>query len=297
MILYLFFDIKFIQLVTKTRLMSAVRHRARSQTTNVVSLHVTLMCSRRKPQQRSTRKFLLFNVVTQWTLSEKLYQRAAVDFPMMIRHVVINVGSTSYDMQRAYIEMNNSTADDHGDTSASPASSRTEKTRQEEPLATYVNRIVNVDIVTRKAAPLPDDLVQDLNLLVGEVANDCRISPSVRLPIAAAGKTFRCRVTVRFDDTDFQGHTNTSSYLMYALECAAQAANSGFYSAIRDDVAFYRPKKVTNVFVSESNAGDELNISTWEDENNQLLLNFAISNKGRHISHSQIEFFNNETFK
>lgn len=185
------------------------------------------MCFRWKLHQQGYRRGLLtFNVVSRWTLSEKLYQRAAIDFPMMMQLSTVNIGTTSFDMQQTYIEMSSSPAHDYDGTSVSPASCVDEKPGQDKPLAFRVNRVVIVDIATRKVAPLPNDLVDDLSSLLCEAAEDCRLS-FVRPPAAATDKTFKCRVTVRFDDVDFQGHTNTSSYLGFAMECASQAAARG----------------------------------------------------------------------
>ena len=71
------------------------------------------------------------------------------------------------------------------------------------------------------------------------------------------------------------------------------AAKAGFYSAIDDDVAFYRAKKATSIFISESRAGDDLDVATWEDSENRMLLNFALSKDGKIINFAQIEYYDN----
>lgn len=203
---------------------------------------------------------------------------------------VTNVGKSSFDMQQTYVEDSTSVTDDTGDSSTSPMS------RPQEPLALRDSRVALVDSVTRKAAPLSDDIMEDLRAMVTAPAYGIRLPSSIRPPELLPHRTFKCCITVRFDDTDFQGHTNTSSYMRFALECAAQAVQCGFYSSIRDDVGLHRARKTNTIFLSESRVGDRLHVSTWQDEGNQLLLNFAISNSGRLINFAQIEFFDNKTF-
>ena len=47
---------------------------------------------------------MFFTVARQWTLSERLYERAAVEFPMFVHWYVTNVGTTSIDTRQDYFE-------------------------------------------------------------------------------------------------------------------------------------------------------------------------------------------------
>ena len=90
-------------------------------------------------------------------------------------------------------------------------------------------------------------------------------------------------------------HTRQGCYLEYAIECATEAANSGYYSKIRGDVAYLRIRKTAANYLSVTQAGDELDMSTWEDSDNPLLLNFAVSKEGQLINFMQIEYYESES--
>lgn len=162
-----------------------------------------------------------------------------------------------------------------------------------EPLAASIGRIVSVDPSTTKPSPLPGPIFNSLTAAAAAVATagggPLRFEP-IRSPTDVPASAFTCRVRVRYDDMDLILHTNQGSYLEFALECAAQAAESGYYTAIRGDVAFRRVKAIASDFLSVSQAGDELDVSTWEDSANRLLLHFVVRKGGQLVYYAQVEY-------
>jgi hypothetical protein len=90
---------------------------------------------------------------------------------------------------------------------------------------------------------------------------------------------------------DLMFHSNQGAYLGFVLECAAQASESGYYKGIRDDIAFWRARTSTGIHLMESLAGDELDVSTWQNADNQLLLHFVVSKNGQMIYYAEIEYY------
>jgi acyl-CoA thioesterase FadM len=208
--------------------------------------------------------FLMFG--RHWTFQPTLYNRAAVEFPMIFRTRISGVGRSSIDISQ--------TLEDEADGTE---------------LASLAFRLVNIDPVTRgSAVPIPDEIRKEGLKLVSPGSGKF---PKIDVPTALVKDTFSCRIRVRYDDMDMLFHTNQGSYLGYALECAARAAESGFYSLIREDVAFWRARRATGIHLMESHAGDELDVSTWQDAENQLLLHFAISKSGQIAYYAQIEYY------
>jgi len=233
-------------------------------------------------------ELIFFTVGRQWTFSSRLYQRAAVNFPIEVHCNWTGVGNASFDHRQVYHE------EGHSTTNAVAAAAAAEATVDYEPLATCLTRVVHVDPVIRKPASLPEFFT---NIARKLIIPDGERFPSLRPPIEIPDHSYRCRVTVRYDDTDWNSHTNGSSYLGFVLECASNAAKVGYYSTIDDDIAFYRAKQVTSIFVSQSRAGDELDVSTWEDVNNTMLLNFIVSKDGKMICFARIEYYDNSIFQ
>jgi acyl-CoA thioesterase FadM len=230
---------------------------------------------------------VIFLIRRQWTFSLKLYQRAAVDLPMTVKWTINNVGNTSFDGQYIYIY----SLADKPNTGDSTRQASCPATTSDQFLASSVFRLVHVDAISRRPTPFPPQIEKDLRFCVS--ANGEKLT-ALRPPSTIPNGAFSCSVTVRYDDTDFNGHTNTASYIRFALECAAQAAESGFYSRIKGDIAFYPAKSANSIFMSDSEAGDELTVSTWEDAEDKMLFNFTVSKGGEMINFAQIQYFSLE---
>jgi len=218
---------------------------------------------------------LIFTVGRHWTFSRRLYQRASVNCPVTMRRTINGVGQSSLDQCFVYL------LDDDFRSTTSPTA---------EPLATCVHRLVNVDLVTRKSKAFPAAIGDALRAVV--VAGGQRFPAFDAKSNKIPDRTFDCRIRVRYDDMDFLFHTNASSYLSFALECATRAAKAGFYQVVRSDIAFCPAKTATVVFLSESRAGDVLDVSTWEDEDDPFSLNFIILKGDTKIAIARVELYN-----
>jgi len=217
------------------------------------------------PTVDSENSSLFLMLGRHWKFYPALFDRAAVEFPMIIRAGVIGVGRSSIDMWQA--------VEDEKDGSL---------------LASLAFRVVNIDPMVRGTGiPIPEKLRQDA---LRRVKPGAETFPKVAVPRAVPKDAFSCRIRVRYDDMDLLLHTNQASYQGFVQECAAQAAEAGYYAEIREDVAFHRPRWYTNIHLAESHAGDELDVSTWEDAENKMLLNFVVSKKGNIIYFAQLEY-------
>jgi acyl-CoA thioesterase FadM len=225
---------------------------------------------------------MTYAVGRRWTFSPRFYQRAAVHFPMVVHWSISRIGNSSFDLFQSYYEPYDS------QTSMEAASPRTWSSSETRQLATSVSRFVNIDPVTRKPVSLPTDFIKS-----AIVVSDSEQFPEFRPPTEIPSGAFSSRIRVRYDDTDAYGHTNVSSYLRFVSECASRAAESGFYSKIARDIAFYPVKSSSSVYIVDSRAQDNLDVSTWEDVDNKMLLNFTVGKQGKMICYSQIEYYEN----
>jgi len=202
---------------------------------------------------------------SHYTFSRQLFDYAAVEFPMRQRSSIAGIGRTSVDIHRL-LEMADS---------------------QSTVLLSGVIRVVCVDLARGIAVPFPDPAKQHLS---PALPSTTRRFPHIEVPESAPVQSFSTTVRVLYDDIDFNWHTNQASYTAFALECAAQAAVSGYYSHILDDIAFYPALSLTCVHLAESFVGDELKVSTWEDGTNAMLLHFLVERQQQRIFYVNIEF-------
>lgn len=217
-------------------------------------------------RQMTDKGLTLFLIGSHYTFSPTLFERAAIEFPMRQRSWLTGVGRTSMDIYRVL-----DTAD-NGERTV---------------LLSGVARVVCVDFAKGIAVPFPDAAKQHTSLLPSTAS--CRF-PFVEVPESAPSGSFLTSVKVRYNDIDFNWHSNQASYTAFALEAAAEAAATGFFSGIRDDIAFYRARSLTCIHLGESFVGDELIVSAWEDAGCASLLHFLITRQHRKICYIKIEF-------
>lgn len=214
-------------------------------------------------------KMSSFLLGSQLKASRQLYKTAAVEYPMKFHMQLSNVGRSSLDAVQ-------SLTDDQAGVV----------------LVQRIVRIVNIDPLTKTATPIPDDLRQLLKEKI-HASGDSQL-PRLDIPADVPEKHFVHSESVRFSDMDFVFHSNQGSYLLYALECAAMAASKGFYSKILDDVCFYPAKSALGLHIAECFAGDVLQVFTWEDEKNPMLIYFIVKNKNGIAYYAKVEFYSPE---
>jgi len=208
---------------------------------------------------------------SHYIFSPELFELAAIDFPMRQRSWLTGVGRTSIDIYRIL------------ETADSPRTV----------FLSAVTRTVCMDFTRGISVPFPYSEKRHLSLELPPSAN-CRF-PSVAVPQSAPVGSFSTIVKVRYDDVDFNWHSNNASYTAFAMECAARAAAAGYFSRIRGDVAFYRALSLTCLHLGESFAGDELNVSAWQDVDNATMLHFLVTKQRQKICYVKIEFDENST--
>ena len=204
-----------------------------------------------------------------YSFSPQLYEQAALDFPMMQRSWLSGVGHTSADICRVL-----ETAD----------SRRTV-------LLSGVIRMACMDFARGVSVPFPNSVIRPMSSGSPPAAN--YRFPSVVVPESAPEGSFSTTVKVRYEDVDFHWHSNFASYVAFVLECAAQAVEAGYCSRIRADIAFYRALSLACVHLGQSFAGDDLNVSMWEDSGNAMLLHFLITRERQRIYYIKIEYEDN----
>ncbi len=96
---------------------------------------------------------------------------------------------------------------------------------------------------------------------------------------------------VEWSDTDYNYHTNQFSYLRFSIDCFEQAVTSGFLDSFTGDPTRYKIKGMDLLHVSQTEAGDRLNVSVWEDQEVKGQIHSAIYKKGKHTFQCTLSFF------
>lgn len=217
-------------------------------------------------RELNARGLRLFLFGSHFTFSRPLFDRAAIDFPMRQRSSLVGVGRTSMDFYRVL-----ETADS-----------------QSMVLLSGVIRVVCMDLARGISVPLPDTTTKWR--LSSALPPAARHFPRVEVPESAPVRSFSTSIKIQYDDIDFNWHTNQAAYTAFAMECAAQAVAAAYYSHIRDDIAFYPALSLTCVHLAESFAADKLDVSTWEDVTNAMLLHFLVKRQQQRICYIKIDF-------
>jgi acyl-CoA thioesterase FadM len=222
--------------------------------------------------QLNVRRFLLpqeevMMFGNHMTFSRSLYEKASLNLPMTFDIKINHIGKTSFDLSMKLLD--DSTGDEFVTTS---------------------RRIVNVNMETKQPALLPETMKESLvqEGLLGDISE-----PKFEHfgPLSPPKEYFRHKLIVRHDNMDCLFHTNQAVYTRFAENCAAAATQAGFYKHFKDDICFYLVKKSSVVHVGESFAGDELEVATWQDENDHNTVFFLITRAGKDICYERFVYF------
>jgi acyl-CoA thioesterase FadM len=216
----------------------------------------------KKLQEEGTFFFAL--IACHFTVSRQLYDRAAIEFPMKYSYQLSSVGRSSIDSKVTVTEQLTG-----------------------EPLLTCQLRSVAVSTKSQTSMAFADSVRQ---VLLEKVVPGGDAFPVFHPPSSIPEHTFSCRITVRYSDMDRLFHTSTKGYFAIIEECAAQATAAGFYSTVDGDIAFYQTESVSAVFFGESFAGDELELTTWEDLANGVWLYFVVRKNEQSICYAKMKF-------
>jgi acyl-CoA thioesterase FadM len=156
-------------------------------------------------------------------------------------------------------------------------------------MASMFRELVHIGAKTRKPEPFDPNFRQTVN----RILEGFQLRPPSRLVLPSVNRQncYSCKIRVLNIDMDIYYHTTQLKYVDYALECAAQATESGYYKRLKKDICNYCVKKSSFVHLGESHAGDELLVMTWEDQLNPLLLYFVVTNNGKDICQAKMEFY------
>ena len=91
-------------------------------------------------------------------------------------------------------------------------------------------------------------------------------------------------------EMDSNNHVNQAEYVKFCMDCATLAAKSGFYKHFYTDMCLYTTTLWEVTYGKESFAGDLLEISTWQYEQDYQQILFSISCSGKLIFFAKSHF-------
>ena len=151
-------------------------------------------------------------------------------------------------------------------------------------LASGITTLVMVNRTTRRPLTLPPNLMQDFGHLV-EKSPEPRVEPADPPPSA-----FEYHMVVQHSDHDAYYHANHSAYVRFCMNAGTTASMAGFYKHLQGDLAKFKVKTMSQIFLSESSAGDNLKVITWDDSQTAGLVHFQVMKDDSPIYYSAIQF-------
>ncbi|KAK3105016.1 hypothetical protein FSP39_015219 [Pinctada imbricata] len=143
-------------------------------------------------------------------------------------------------------------------------------------------RIITVDLVTRKPSPIPDWYRQRKKHK--QQGHPVHFEKFVR-PLGVKHKNMR----VHLSDLDFNAHATWSTYVMMTIETASLLVKEGQLRHFREN-KLRGLHKVQLQFLGESVEGDELDVFVWMDSQTYIMRSDVCKN-GESICQCSFEFF------
>ncbi|KAK3105667.1 hypothetical protein FSP39_002966, partial [Pinctada imbricata] len=136
---------------------------------------------------------------------------------------------------------------------------------------------VSVNPVTKMRCPLPKWWVSKYKLQNGSRSSLLTPENSMKIP----NKPAEMRIKVVYSDTDRNNHTNWKSYARFCYDSLMDACIDGKYRKVKVKDTGRAVQFFEIWFFKESVLGDDLNIFSWEvDNENENVVEFEIRNRG-----------------
>jgi len=228
--------------------------------------------------------YLLGNHITY---SNLLYNKAAIDLPMILDCRPVKVGKTSLDLcHTLFLDQR---------TDCSKGNSEYIQKTNESFLASRILRCVCMDPATKRSKAIPDEDKKFLSEAIGmEDLVDSENFPQIDLPEDVPCGAYTCEILPRFEDMDWYFHINQGFYLEFCQECAARAAMAGALPHFTTDICFRLLKTATNLFSAETFPTDMLHVSTWEDAKDHNTLYFIVKKGSTLVFRAKFVYFPSE---
>ena len=140
-------------------------------------------------------------------------------------------------------------------------------------VVSVLQKLVHMDLATKKSCELSSKILA----LCSNVrsADDHDIFKVIVSP-EPASNAFSSTQMVKHSDMDYLMHTNQGTYMKFAFDCFAEAAAKNAFSFIKDDICRYKALAANTLHMSETFAGDILDVKVWDDDADPFILNCAI---------------------
>ncbi|XP_076449915.1 uncharacterized protein LOC143286171 isoform X2 [Babylonia areolata] len=128
-------------------------------------------------------------------------------------------------------------------------------------LASCACKIVYVDVVTRRPAPLPDWYVQSYR----DVATRQKRPLALSRIFPKVPSTAHCyNLRPAASDTDTNRHVNQGSYMRFCCDAAQAALRAQALAGFQHDIARYPLIEHQVIYMGESDVGDQLQVYVWQ---------------------------------
>ena len=146
--------------------------------------------------------------------------------------------------------------------------------------------LVHIDPVKRTPKSAPQSMVKLQQLYPSK---GCFVR--VPEPPSNYSACYLDTVSIRPSDMDCYYHVNHASYYTFCLDTACKATQENFLHHFSYDIADYNIKETRVQHLSDSKAGETLNIMMWEDQEKIQLLHFRMTCDKNLVFCASIQFY------
>lgn len=204
-------------------------------------------------------------------VSTTMHEEAAFELPMIIKTSVTQIGNTSCTLTAELVE-----AEQKGRV-----------------LSLRKNKLVSVDIASRKPTILPPEFHEAYAEYAAKCGEDGQF-PDFTAPLlssAPATSVQSMASIVRHSDLDYLFHANQGVFVRLCNDCGCIAAENGKLQQFDKDLCFYPIREIDMLHKGEAFVGDELIVSAWENPDNHMTINYVITKEEKEIFCAQLQYY------
>jgi len=157
-------------------------------------------------------------------------------------------------------------------------------------LVSSLQKLVHMDVVTKKSCPLTPRILDMCRGIESTDDDDTFRSITAQQP---PSRSFTSTQMIKHSDMDCLMHTNQGAYLRFAFDSLAEATSQNAFSVIMRDVCNYQALSANALHMTESFAGDLLDIKVWDDETDPYVLHCAMSKNKANVYYVNIKLTEN----
>ena len=202
---------------------------------------------------------MTFMIASQYEITKDFYDKQHHSNPIKVNVNFVNLGKSSYQ---------------HYEESVSTITDKL--------LHTSIINYVYADLITKRPKKLPENFCELFKR---------KIPLEKVVPVTKPFNAYVVPVATSYSNLDIQLHVNQAQYLKFATDAGNYVCQKNGFTKLKDDLAKWKVKRITNLFLGENLPNEQIDVHVWEDENNPWMLHFYMEKEGKNVFQAMLEYY------